>query len=119
MLPNVGPFLMPVIISLGAFMMVFGLRYIKSQERMAMIAKGITPPLEKEERSSPQRTLRTALLFIGAGVGLLLAMFLDHTLYYSAADPEEGEGLYFALIAIGAGIGLFLSTRMNKNKLEE
>jgi hypothetical protein len=109
--------LVPIFICLGAFMMVFGLRYLKNQERMAMIAKGMTPPVEQEERRSPQNTMRKALLFIGAGCGLLLAMFLDHTLYYSAADPDEGKGLYFALIAIGAGIGLLLSTRLaEKNK---
>jgi hypothetical protein len=110
------PFLMPIIITLGAFMMVFGLRYIQSQERMAMIAKGITPPLEKEERSSPQRTTRRALLFIGAGIGLLLAMYLDHLLYYNAASEDEGKGLYFALIAIGGGVGLLIATRMDKKE---
>lgn len=107
--------LVPILVPLGVFAMVFGIRYLENQERMAMIAKGMTPPQRGgiNRDFNPSRTLRNALVLVGAGLGLLLAIWIDHTFYpysFDGGDHENrAEGYYFALIAIGAGIGLLTS----------
>ncbi len=109
--------LVPILVPLGAFVMVFGIQYLKNQERMAMIQKGLMPP-EKEKRFSPSRTIRQSLVLIGAGIGLLIAKFIDDT-YYSYDQNDRAVPYYFACIAIGAGVGLLLSyiyAQKNENK---
>lgn len=105
--------LIPILIPLGAFAMVFGIVYLKSRENMAMIEKGLNPK-EFSNRPAPYRNLKNGLLFLGAGIGLLIAYLLDtYTLPYEV----EPAGLYFALIAIGGGAGLVASYRIEKKEL--
>ena len=109
--------LIPILVPLGAFAMVFGIQYLKNQERMAMIQKGLMPP-EKEKRFSPSRTIRQSLVLIGGGIGLLIEKFIDDT-YYSYDQNDRAAPYYFACIAIGAGVGLLLSyiyAQKNENK---
>lgn len=109
------PFLIPILISLGAFAMVFGLVYLRTRENMAMIEKGMNPK-QYANRPAPYRNLKWALLLIGAGVGLFTAYLLDHyALYRNGGD--ENSAIYFALIAIGGGLGLFGSYRIEKKEL--
>ena len=93
----------PISISLGAFLMVWGIRYLENKETMAMIEKGITPPQKRRQAADPSRTLKNSLMFVGAGLGLLLALFISR-----ATGMEEGErtGIFFALIAIFGGLGM-------------
>jgi hypothetical protein len=104
--------LIPILVPLGAFAMIFGIFYLKSRENMAMIEKGLNPK-EFANRPAPFRALKTGLLFLGAGLGLLAAYLLDNSIHFNS-DPA---GLYFALIAIGGGIGLISSYRIEKKEL--
>lgn len=99
---HIAPFLVPIVISLGAFLMVFGLRYMENKENMAMIEKGMEP-IKRRRQANPSQTLKNALLFIGAGLGLLLAIIITNTLQM---DNDRGAGVYFALIAIFGGLGM-------------
>ncbi|MCB0525049.1 MAG: hypothetical protein H6576_18780 [Lewinellaceae bacterium] len=95
------PFLVPITITLGAFLMVFGLRYMENKENMALIEKGMEP---KRKRSrNPSATLKNALLFIGAGLGLLLAIMI--TSFFNMSE-DHAIGIFFALIAIFGGLGM-------------
>src|SRR3982750_1830357 len=97
------PFLIPILISLGAFAMVFGVVYLRTRENMALIEKG------KDPRSPrPYRSLKTGLLFLGAGIGLFLAYFIDRNAMGGSGNfhHDDNEAIYFALIAIGGGLGL-------------
>lgn len=95
--------LIPITISLGAFMMVWGIRYFDNKENMAMIERGIDP--KRRRTADPSRTLRNALMFIGAGIGLLLAIIVTKT----TGLDGEATGTYFSLIAIGGGLGMLLA----------
>lgn len=99
------PFLIPITITLGAFLMVFGLRYLENKENMSMIEKGMNPGDRKRHRnqSNPSQTLKNGLLFVGAGLGLLLAIIITKTLNL---EGDGGTGIFFALIAIFGGAGL-------------
>ena len=105
--------LIPILVPLGAFAMVFGIVYLKSRENMAMIEKGLNPK-EFANRPAPYRNLKNGLLFLGAGLGLLAAYLLDT---YTIPAHVEPAGLYFALIAIGGGAGLVASYRVEKKEL--
>jgi O-antigen/teichoic acid export membrane protein len=107
-------FLIPILISLGAFAMIFGLVYLGNREKMAMIEKGMNPR-EKVRRSAPGY-LKWGMLLIGAGVGLLLAFLIDTLMIPHEVEPAA---VYFSLIAIGGGIGLVASYRMDKKELVE
>ena len=100
-----GELLIPILVPLGLFAMIFGIVYMHKKENLAMIDKGMNP---KQASLRPFGSLKWALLLIGAGIGLFLAYIFDQ--YLSRND--ENEAVYFAFIAIGGGIGLFVSFKM-------
>jgi hypothetical protein len=92
----------PITITLGAFLMVWGIRYLENKERMAMIERGMEPKASRRE-ADPSRTLKNGLLFVGAGIGLLLAIIITQVLHL---DEDSEKGIFFALIAIFGGLGM-------------
>jgi hypothetical protein len=105
--------------TLALFAMIFGIRYLRNRENMAMIEKGLDPKLNVR-RPAPFITLKWGLLLVGAGAGLLAAYFLDH-LALNRGDRYDVDGtvtfVYFAMIAIGGGLGLISSYRIEKREL--
>jgi len=100
--------MIPIIFIIGAFIVIGYLRKYQNIERMAIIDKGLDPSLFKVERSSAG-TLRVSLLFIGAGLGLLLAYWLDRSFGME-------EVAYFSMIFIFGGIGLGLAYLIEERK---
>jgi hypothetical protein len=109
---NNGEVLIPILVPLSFFAMVFGLVYVKSRENMAMIEKGMNPK-EFANRPAPYRNLKNGLLLLGAGIGLALAYFLTQYVLHD----EDNPALWFALIGIGGGLGLIGSYRIEKKEL--
>jgi hypothetical protein len=102
--------LLPIIISLGAFVMIIYIRKFDYLERMAMIDKGLSPDLFKKDRST-SGPLRASLLLIGAGIGLLMGYWLDRSF-----DMEEVG--YFSMLLIFGGIGLGLAYVIEERKMK-
>ena len=98
-----------ILIPLSFFAMVFGVVYLFKKENLAMIEKGMNPK-DKLFRPAPFRSLKWGLLLLGAGMGLLIAFFIDMNLPYRI----EPAGIYFALIAMGGGLGLIGSYFVEK-----
>jgi hypothetical protein len=105
--------LIPILVPLGFFAMIFGIIYLNKKENLAMIEKGMNPK-NLTRNPEPYRNLKWGLLLVGAGVGLFLAYIFDQ--YLSRND--ENEALYFALIAIGGGTGLIISFKMEMKELK-
>ena len=103
--------LVPILVPLGAFAMVFGIIYLRTRENMAMIEKGMNPK-QYANRPAPFRSLKTGLLFLGAGMGLLTAYLIDKSMTGDNSNPP----VYFALIAIGGGLGLIGSYAVEKKE---
>ena len=102
--------LLPIILTLGAYVMVVFIRKYQNIERMAMIEKGLSPDLFKRERQEgPSFSLRAALLLIGVGIGFLLGHWLDRAFYME----ETG---YFSMLFIWGGIGLGLAYMIEERK---
>jgi hypothetical protein len=104
--------LVPIMICLGAFAMVFGIVYLRTRENMAMIDKNMNPK-EYANRPAPYRSLKTGLLFLGAGIGLLFAYLIDHNM---VGRHHDSAPIYFSLIAIGGGLGLIASYAVEKKE---
>ena len=92
----------PITISLGAFFMVWGLRYLENKENMAMIERGMEPRKQRRQ-ANPSQTLKNGLLFVGAGLRLLLAIIITNALHL---EDNSATGMFFALIAIFGGLGM-------------
>ena len=110
----------PIIITLGAFFMIIILRSIKHKERMGMIEKGL--PVEDLDRMRQEswpgyrhNPYRFAFIMIGAGLGLLLAIFITKIMS-GRLDGDEGTGIYFALIGIGAGVGMLAAHKAGQKE---
>jgi multisubunit Na+/H+ antiporter MnhB subunit len=119
-----------IIMTVAICALLFGIRYMRNRETIAMIEKGMDPKYKPERpRPAPFRNLKWGLLFVGAGIGLFLAYLLDNTILYrvghyvsryGGGDSEvngANVAVYFALIAIGGGLGLIASYRVEKKEL--
>ncbi|WKZ60720.1 MAG: hypothetical protein QY309_04395 [Cyclobacteriaceae bacterium] len=105
--------MIPIVGIVGAFIMIVYLRRFENTERMAMIEKGVDPALfAKKQRSGTSGTLRASLLFIGAGLGLLIAYFLDRAFYME-------EVAYFSMLFIFGGLGLGAAYMIEEKKHRE
>jgi hypothetical protein len=113
----------------GFFACVFGIYYLSTRQNLAMIEKGINPKISYS-RPAPFKTLKLALLLIGAGAGLFAAYMIDilvlqKTMTYIVDGSvrhyhnNDNPAIYFALIAIGGGIGLFGSYKMERKWWDE
>ncbi|SRR5258708_27979887 len=100
-----------IVMFTGFFAMIFGIVYLGARQNMAMIEKGMNPK-EAIKKSLP-RYLKWAMLFIGAGIGLLLAFFVDNYMIRQSVEPAP---VYFSLLAIGGGLGLLASYRMERKE---
>lgn len=104
--------MLPIIISLGAFVMVVYIRKFENLERMAIIDKGLNPDLFKKDRKeTTSPVLRWALLLIGAGMGLMIGYFLDEMF-------RMDEAGYFSALLIFGGLGLLLAYIIEEKKLK-
>ena len=102
--------LVPILVPIAMFAMIFGIIYLKTRENMAMIEKGMNPK-QYANRPAPFRSLKAGLLFLGAGIGLFIAYMIDYNM-----AGEDHEPVYFALIAIGGGLGLIGSYAVEKKE---
>lgn len=96
--------MVPIVLGTGAFFMVWGVRYLENKENMAMIERGIEPKSRRRNRQAdPSQTLKNALMFVGAGIGLITALIINKTF---GLEHGERTGVFFAMIAIFGGAGM-------------
>lgn len=116
-------FLWLIISTLSICAMIFGIRYMRNKENMAMIEKGLDPKLKIQgPRPAPFRNLKWGLLLVGSGLGFFIAYLLDNFVFYRISHHDEWHDganvpIYFALIAIGGGLGLITSYVIEKKEL--
>jgi hypothetical protein len=108
--------LIPILVPLGFFTLIFGIVYMQKKENLAMIERGMNPKQRMARGPEPFRYLKWGLLMVGAGIGLFCAYILHKVIL---KFDDEPEALYFSLIAIGGGIGLITSYRMEMKELRQ
>ena len=106
--------LIPIVGTIGVFTMIVFLRKYQNDERMAMIAKGITPPqkLLGSREVNPSHSLRWGFVLVGFGIGLLMGSLLENL---TNLDDDTAN---FSMIFIFGGLGLLASYfyQMNLDK---
>lgn len=105
--------LIPIVMFVGGFAMIFGIVYLKTRENMAMIERGMNPK-RHGNLPAPFRSLKFGLLLAGAGAGLFLAYFIDR----NTSGPHDPAPIYMSLLAIGGGLGLIGSYALEKKEWE-
>lgn len=106
--------LVPITLFIGAFAMVFGIRYLSNKEKMAMIERGIDPGINRAS-PKPFLSLKFGLLMVGLGIGLLLALFVT---LQAKLQEDEAVPVYFGLLSVFGGIGLIISYIIEKKWLD-
>jgi hypothetical protein len=102
LVPIVG-MLIPIIGTIGLFTMIVFVRKYENDEKMAMIAKGITPPQKKPREFNVSQSLQIGFILIGFGIGLLMGSLLE------SLTNIDGDTAHFAMIFIFGGLGLLAS----------
>jgi len=110
--------LVPILLGLGLFAALFGIRYLQNKENMLMIQNGMDPGIQRPKGQS-FTTLKAGLLLIGSGLGLFLAFVLDNTVLNFNQGNNDNPAIYFSLIAIFGGLGLFISHLIEKKSNQE
>ena len=108
--PEIIAVFIPIIGLIGGVIITIYLRRYTNQERMAMIEKGIDPQNFKTEKNT-SFPLRMSMLLIGAGIGLLVAYFLDRSFHME-------EVAYFSMLFLFGGIGLGAAYMIEERKMD-
>src|SRR5579875_2678524 len=94
--------LIPILVPLALFALIFGIIYLRNKERMAMIERGMEPDNRspRQRQSNPAFSLTFGLLLIGSGFGLFIAYLMD----YFAFRMDSNPAIYFSMIAFFGGL---------------
>ncbi|GGG07252.1 hypothetical protein GCM10011344_04720 [Dokdonia pacifica] len=108
-----------IIIFLCIFGSIFGIAYLhystRNKERLALIEKGMDAGIFKQSRETPPiwkiLVLNIALLLMGIGTGILIALMLQETVGYNDALYP---GIIFLMAGTGLLAGFFLTRKLVK-----
>ena len=110
------------IVGLAAVIMVFGIpiaamytyfrvRKLRTEERLAAIARGVSVPMEPE-LSQAARSRRSGILLISAAVGYTVAFAL-----IARSQPDAWVAASFGVIPLAIGLGCFLDSVLVRRDL--
>ena len=105
------------IVGLAAVIMIFGIpmaalytyyrvRKLRTEERLAAIARGVNVPMEPE-LSQAARSRRSGILLTSGGVGYMIAFAL-----VARSEPDAWVAAAFGVIPLAIGIGFFLDSTL-------
>lgn len=104
----------PIIITLGAFVMIVIIRRLEHLEKLKMIEKGVDlSQFYQKKKGNSGGVLKFALMAVGVGMGLIAGNVLDT--YTSLND----ETCYFSMIFLFGGGGLLTAYKMIEQKEKE
>lgn len=101
------------IVGLAAVVMIFGIpmaamytffrvRKLRSEERMAAIARGVEVPMQPE-LSEAARSRRSGILLVAGAIGYIVTFTL-----IGRAEPDAMIAATFGVIPLAVGIGFFV-----------
>ncbi|MET7254369.1 DUF6249 domain-containing protein [Dyadobacter jiangsuensis] len=110
-----------VLVSVAAFLGVFGIVYVflmtRHRERIALIEKGADASIFTDKNQVYYPTLKFGMLFVGIALGILLGNWLDKTY-----DFSKGVA-YLAMVFLFGGLSLILNflieRSLNKSRISE
>jgi hypothetical protein len=99
-------------IPIGAMYTYFRVRRLKSEERMAAIARGIAVPMEPE-LTQVARSRRAGILLVCTALGYTGAFSL-----IGRVEPDAWVAAAFGLIPFAIGVGFFVDSMLVKRDLQ-
>jgi hypothetical protein len=110
------------IVGFAAVIMVFGIpmaalycyyrvRKLRTEERLAAIARGVNVPMEPE-LSQAARSRRSGILLTSGGIGYMIAFAL-----VARSEPDAWVAAAFGVIPLAIGIGFFLDSTLIRRDL--
>lgn len=93
------------------FLLIFGIRYIRSKENMAMIERGMMPAVS--DRTSVNWTLICSCLFFGLGIGLLLGNIAANNFMNNSPILA-----YWIFVSITLGAALLVANTIQEKKFK-
>jgi hypothetical protein len=110
------------IVGLAAVVMIFGIpiaamytyyrvRRLRSEERMAALARGLSIPMEPE-LSQAARSRRAGILLVSASLGYAIAFSL-----IARVEPDAWVAAAFGVIPFAVGLGFFLDSSLVRRDL--
>ena len=110
------------IVPVVAIIMVFGIpmaalytyyrvRKLRTEERLAAIARGVSVPMEPE-LSQAARTRRSGILLVSGALGYTIAFTL-----IARAEPDAWIAAAFGVIPFAIGLGCFLDSALVRRDL--
>ncbi len=110
------------IVRLAAVVMVFGIpmagmytyfrvRRLRTEERLAAIARGVSVPMEPE-LSQAARSRRSGILLVAGSLGYTIAFGL-----IGRAEPDAWVAAAFGVIPFAVGLGFFLDATLIRRDL--
>ncbi|WP_410221735.1 DUF6249 domain-containing protein [Pedobacter sp.] len=113
--------LIPITLFLSIAIVAFAFRYFINREKMAMIERGIDPGIAKSI-PKPFLSLKTGLLLVGLGLGLLVAMICVRVSFgssLSGQEPLQVTAIYFGCVLVFGGLGLIVSYVVEKKWMDK
>lgn len=110
------------IVGLAAVVMIFGIpiaalytyyrvRKLRTEERLAAIARGVTVPMEPE-LSHAARSRRAGILLTSVSIGYSVAFAL-----VGRVEPDALVAAAFGVIPLAVGLGFFLDSSLIRRDL--
>jgi hypothetical protein len=100
-------------IPFGVMYTIYRVRKLKTEERLAAIAKGAPVSLEPD-LPHPMRSRRAGILLVASGVGFSVAFWL-----ISLVEPEALVAAALGVIPFSIGIGYFIDASLVRRELQQ
>jgi hypothetical protein len=93
-------------IPMAAMYTYFRVRRLRTEERLAAIARGVSVPMEAE-LSQSARSRRNGILLTSVAIGYMLAFSL-----VARAEPDAWTAAALGVIPLAVGVGFFLDATL-------
>ena len=100
-------------IPLGGMYTYYRVRKLRTEERLAAIARGVSIPMEPE-LSQAARSRRSGMLLISAALGYIVTFGIIARV---VSEPETWAAAAFGVIPLAVGFGYFLDSTLIRRDL--
>ena len=98
-------------VPMAAMYTYYRVRRLRTEERLAAIARGVSVPMEPE-LSQAARSRRAGILLVCASLGYTIAFAL-----IARAEPDAWVAAAFGVIPFAVGLGFFLDSTLIRRDL--
>ena len=98
-------------VPLGGMFTCYRVRKLRTEERLAAIARGVSVPMEPE-LSQAARSRRSGILLVAGALGYMIAFAL-----IARSEPEVWKAVAFGVIPLALGLGFFLDATLVRRDL--